>query len=90
MVEYLIEEGTDIKAATANGETALHIAASRNRTKIITILIDSGADPFAKDRDGKLPIDYAKAPEAKELLKEYMQGEDAEKGKGGSSAAQDK
>lgn len=41
--------------------TALHVAVSLNQSKIISELIDSGADVFIEDNDGYSPLWYADA-----------------------------
>eukprot|EP00123_Amoebidium_parasiticum_P013207 comp21829_c0_seq1/m.31120 comp21829_c0_seq1/g.31120 ORF comp21829_c0_seq1/g.31120 comp21829_c0_seq1/m.31120 type:complete len:762 (-) comp21829_c0_seq1:259-2544(-) len=43
----------------ANGQTALHLTASRGDLEITQMLLWMGADPNQRDRDGALPIDYA-------------------------------
>lgn len=40
--------------------TPLHIAASRDNEKIISLLLEKGADKTQKTADGKLPIDIAR------------------------------
>lgn len=59
---------------TINGQTALHMALhmrlSQNQIKR---LLQNGAKPFIKDRDGKFPIDLATIPEVIKLICDRMQ-----------------
>lgn len=50
------------------GSTLLHIAADRDRVEAAKVLIAHGASKSVRDKDGKLPADYAKSPEMKALL----------------------
>ena len=51
------------------GSTLLHEAARRKDTKLIQILLLHGADPFRRDRKGKLPQDVTKDEKTKAVLK---------------------
>jgi hypothetical protein len=44
-----------------SGRTALHIAARKGYLRILDMLLAKGADPFVKDKAGKMPLDYATA-----------------------------
>jgi ankyrin repeat protein len=48
LVEFLIQQGANINAATTEGKTALHLAAERGREPIFRILLDAGADLSVK------------------------------------------
>ena len=51
---YLLERGADSLAVTANGASALHLAATSGRHDICELLADSnGIDIWAPDGDGK-------------------------------------
>ena len=41
---------------TDEGETALHWAVSRQRTEIVTMLLEAGANPNVPDNDGYTPL----------------------------------
>lgn len=51
------------------GGTLLHEAARRKDTKLIQILLMNGADPFRRDRKGKLPQDVTKDDRTKAIVK---------------------
>ena len=44
---------------TRHGDTALHIASNEGRWEMVEMLIEYGADVFAVDLDGNIPIDIA-------------------------------
>jgi hypothetical protein len=46
------------------GWTALHAAAFQEHGKVVRILLDRGANPRAKDVEGRAPVDYASISEA--------------------------
>ncbi|HEX7044131.1 MAG TPA: ankyrin repeat domain-containing protein [Burkholderiales bacterium] len=46
---------TDVDARDENGHSALHHAAAQGYEDIVQLLIDAGADPAARDRDGRTP-----------------------------------
>ncbi|KAI5803847.1 Oxysterol-binding protein-domain-containing protein [Geopyxis carbonaria] len=53
----------------APGSTLLHEAAKRKDTKLIQLLLMHGADPFRRDKKGKLPQDVTKDERTKGVLK---------------------
>ncbi len=59
MVKALVKHGADMNAATADGETPLHIAASYGDLPSVKLLVDKGADLEAKDAKGNTPADVA-------------------------------
>ena len=52
-----------------SGGTLLHEATRKRDTKLIQILLFNGADPFTRDRKGKLPQDITKDDRIKQILK---------------------
>ena len=77
-VRYLVEEiGLDVNARDHNGLTPLHSAAGRGDIEMIRYLVERGADPTLKSREGLATADYANSlivsvppyPEAIELLR---------------------
>ena len=77
-VRYLVEEiGLDVNARDHEGLTPLHSAAGRGDTTMIRYLVEHGADPTLKSRDGLSTADFANSlivsvppyPEAVELLR---------------------
>lgn len=52
-----------------SGGTLLHEAARRRNTQLIQVLLLHGADPFRRDRKGKLPQDVTKDDVTRAMLK---------------------
>ncbi|KAH8811384.1 oxysterol-binding protein-like protein [Xylogone sp. PMI_703] len=52
-----------------SGGTLLHEAARRRNIKLIQVLLLHGADPFRRDRKGKLPQDVTKDEHTRAMLK---------------------
>jgi ankyrin repeat protein len=77
-IALLIDAGLDINATTTTGDTALHAAVSgRGSPLIIRFLAERGADLYAKNKQGRTPLDIAtssrrEAPEVVSLLRELM------------------
>jgi ankyrin repeat protein len=62
-VKYLIEElGTDPNVRDADGNTALHHAASRGDNEMIKYLVSKGADATLVNRGGQTTVDMANGP----------------------------
>jgi ankyrin repeat protein len=55
-VRRLIENGADVKAAQADGATALHWAAYHGDAALASLLLDAGADAAAANRNGSTPM----------------------------------
>jgi ankyrin repeat protein len=71
-VKLCHELGMDVNQANSMGITALHGAANRGSDDIIRFLVEKGADPAARDNEGRSALDWAKGvflathpPEAK-------------------------
>lgn len=58
-VNALLDRGSDVSLATADGSTALHWAAQRDDLPMIEILLDAGADVDARTRFGVRPLSLA-------------------------------
>jgi ankyrin repeat protein len=59
--EWLLEKGANPNTARAkNLWTPLHQAASRGNARIVSALLEHGASPRSRDRDGKTPFDVAR------------------------------
>ncbi|OQN97587.1 hypothetical protein B0A48_16451 [Cryoendolithus antarcticus] len=56
-------------ATTEAGGTLLHEAARKKDTKLAQLLLLNGADPFRRDRKGKLPQDVTKDDRTRAILK---------------------
>ncbi|KAI0125248.1 oxysterol-binding protein [Xylariales sp. AK1849] len=65
---------------TQSGGTLLHEAARRKDTKLIQALLLHGADPFQRDRKGKLPQDVTKDDVTRAMLKKSPAAVAAQRG----------
>ncbi|KAK0655565.1 Oxysterol-binding protein-domain-containing protein [Cercophora newfieldiana] len=62
------------------GGTLLHEAARRKNTRLIQVLLLHGADPFRRDRKGKLPQDFTKDEITRAMLKKSPAAVAAQRG----------
>lgn len=67
-------------ATTEHGGTLLHEAARRKDNKLIQLLLLNGADPFRRDRKGKLPQDVTKDERTRAILKKSPAAAAAQRG----------
>lgn len=70
---------TDIETPRAGG-SLLHEAARKKDAKLIQILLLNGADPFRRDRRGKLPQDVTKDDRTRSILKKSPAAAAAQRG----------
>jgi ankyrin repeat protein len=63
-----------------SGGTLLHEAARRRNTRLIQVLLLHGADPFRRDRRGKLPQDVTKDETTRAMLKKSPAAVAAQRG----------
>ena len=68
--------GGDLRVANADGDTALHAAATRSYAAIVTWLVEHGADVNAVNAKNQTPLDLANGALATEVS-EYLQAHDA-------------
>ncbi|KAL9056703.1 MAG: hypothetical protein Q9162_002772 [Coniocarpon cinnabarinum] len=73
------ELATDAET-TRSGGTLLHEAARKKDGKLIEVLLLNGADPFRRDRKGKLPQDVTKDDRIRGLLKKSPAAAVAQRG----------
>ncbi|KAK3850324.1 hypothetical protein Pcinc_042966, partial [Petrolisthes cinctipes] len=72
MVEFLVDQGTDVNRGDMEGWTPLHATASCGFNSIAKFLIDRGADLSLVNNDGDLAIDIADSDEMENLLKQEI------------------
>lgn len=70
LVKQRLAAGADINEVTDKG-TALHISCIYRREEIARFLLENGANPRAKDKSGRMPIDVAEDSQMVALLREY-------------------
>jgi signal transduction histidine kinase len=73
------EFATDPTVIEAGG-TLLHQAAKNKDVKLAQLLLLNGADPFRRDRKGKLPQDYTKDDRTRAILKRSPAAAAAQRG----------
>ena len=74
IVEMLIDYGLDVNAiGPKNGYTPLHDAVWGNNPAAAKLLLEKGADPTIKNKEGQTPLEKAKS-EGKEDLVEVLTG----------------
>ncbi|MNC74631.1 Ankyrin repeat protein [compost metagenome] len=56
MIELLVEQGAQVDGTSADGRTALMLAAMFNRTAIVEYLLGQGANPAHRDAQGTTPL----------------------------------
>jgi hypothetical protein len=75
--EYEEEGWIDLNIANNKGETPLMLAAKAGLYDFVDRLMDTGANPFARDNEGRWALDYARMQEkidtrdAKEILTKF-------------------
>jgi len=57
IIPLLISKGANVNSEDISGRTALHIAAFANHLECVKILLYELADPFKRNKDGKLAFD---------------------------------
>jgi ankyrin repeat protein len=60
LVLLMLEEGAYIKGTGFEGNTALYEVAKFGRDEVVQLLLENGADPNAKDIEGRTPSWKAK------------------------------
>ena len=85
LAQYLRDQGAGMVVVDAQGWTLAHVAAARQQTDIVRMLVRWGATLDACDSDGKRPCDWTDNAEILQLLEEGVE----ERGEGVSSRTSD-
>ena len=72
LCRVLLDHGANVNAITVNGETALMLAASNEKSDLVSYLLQRGADPKIMDKSGKAALDYAKSANIDDDVKKAM------------------
>lgn len=72
LVTVLVEIGLDVNITGERKRTALHLASLVNDTNIVSLLLNSCADVFAKDEEGSRPVDLCSDTKVRTLLLRRM------------------
>lgn len=70
-LDFCLNNGIDINQQESNldGNTPLHHAVINNNQDIVELLLSKGADKFATNKHGEIPIELAKTETIKAMLK---------------------
>ncbi|BBB91802.1 lipoprotein NlpI precursor [Methylomusa anaerophila] len=68
ILQYLIAQGADVNFTQSDGTTHLMTAAANNKLASAKILLEAGADPTRKNKDGKTALIIAIEKNNKELI----------------------
>jgi len=73
-----LEKGAKPNIQSQTGDTALHKAAWRQHPGTTKVLVANGANPNIRNKEGKLPLDYARNSEEtkRALIPEQKTGEE--------------
>lgn len=68
MTRFFIEQGAELDTISKDGQTMLVLAVGADKTEIVKMLAENGANPDIKDRMGMSAYDYAKLFKKTEIL----------------------
>lgn len=68
LLTVLVEIGLNVNTRGAQKRTPLHLASLRNNTPIVSLLLNSCADVFAKDSEGSRPADLCTDLKVRSML----------------------
>lgn len=69
--ELLIKLEANINAQTVEGDTPLHLAVRHNNIDVAEFLLEQGANSKIKNKDGFLPLHYARSKRMKDLFEKH-------------------
>ncbi len=73
-VRRLVQSGADVKAAQADGATALHWAAYYGDASLASLLLEAGADVAAANRNGSTPLWLAASQGDAPIIEALLKG----------------
>jgi ankyrin repeat protein len=73
-VRRLVQGGADVKAAQADGATALHWAAYTGDVSLASLLLEAGADVAAANRNGSTPLWLAASQGDAPMIEALLEG----------------
>jgi ankyrin repeat protein len=59
----------DVNCPNSRGDSILHEAAKRGNLDLVQACLNLGADPFQKNRKGKIPVELSKKEAVRNVLK---------------------
>jgi ankyrin repeat protein len=68
LIENLLKVGASVDTSDADGATALHISAAKGNARLVKCLLEHGANPVARDNNGRTPLDLARKEKAKPVI----------------------
>lgn len=74
-VRALLYAGINETVLNNDGLAALHIAVKKKLPRIVSLLIEHGADVSIKDKQGKTPLDYETTSEIKKMLEDAQKSQ---------------
>jgi len=80
LAKIAFKEGQSSSVDVVGGSTLLHEAARNKDAQLIQILLLHGADPFRRDKKGRLPQDVTKDDKIKAVLKKSPAAAHAQRG----------
>ena len=60
VLDKRLAEGSSVNERDEVGNTPMHVAASAGKVDMVIHLLQRGADPLAKNKEGKIPLELAK------------------------------
>jgi ankyrin repeat protein len=71
LIRTFVSYGVNINSANKEGKTALLLAAEENESETVAALLESGADPNIRSRDGRTAADIADGESVRAALFNY-------------------
>lgn len=75
IVDLILSKGADVNATTNNGQTALHLASSKDNVDVVTKLVDRGANVAVKDKRNQKALHRAAAGGCEPIVRILLKGQ---------------